>query len=142
MNSRLALVTDAGGGWFYPDQRTYSSPRYANLLYSSPEETVFRFVARLVHYACHQWQHDTGLPYDGYSKVQREIECVDMDNAAADAVAPHHPAGSFGSVLGLSHCIGDLTEHPRCRFVRENCEWADDGQLIACPRIGYIDNSR
>ena len=137
VNSRLARVTDGGGGWLLPEQRTYSAHKYANLLFATREATVIRFATKLVHYACHQWQRDTGLPYDGYSKVQREIECVNMDNAAADALAPHHPAGSFGSVLGLSHCDGDLTNHPRCRWARENCNW-DGAQLIDCPAAGLV----
>ena len=144
VNSKLARVIEGAtlyGEGLRSSERTYSAPQYGHLIYFDREESVFRFASRLVHYACHQYQHDAGLPYDGYTKVQRELECINMDNAAANEVAPQYPAGSFGSVLGVSHCDGDLTNHPRCRGFNV-CERSADRKIISCPEIGLTRISR
>lgn len=86
------------------------------------EQNVLSYVSSLVHYACHSAYRYAGRPYNGYTKVNEEADCVRMDNAATDLVASNHPPGYFGSGIGLSHCDGDLTNSPHCRWARENCE--------------------
>lgn len=102
------------------------------------EQNVYSYVSSLVHYACHSAYRYAGLPYDGYTKVNEEADCVRRDNAAVDLVARNHPPGSFGSIVGISHCDGDLTNSPHCRWVRENCEWGPNMKLLACPAAGLV----
>lgn len=102
------------------------------------EQNVFSYVAVIVHYACHSAYDYAGLPYNGYTKVNEEADCVSKDNAAVDLVASHYPPGTFGTVVGISHCDGDLTNSPHCRWVRENCEWGPNMTLIDCPAAGLI----
>ena len=99
---------------------------------------MFSYVATIVHYACHSAYEYAGSPYNGYTKINEEADCVSKDNAAVDLVAAHHPPGTFGTVVGLSHCDGDLTNSPRCRWARENCEWGPNMTLLACPAAGLV----
>ena len=110
--------------------------------YLEHEKNVFVYVSSLVHYACHSAYRSAGHPYNGYTKVNEEADCVRMDNAATDLVASHHPPGTFGSVVGISHCDGDLTNSPHCRWYRENCEWGPNMKLLACPAAGLVTPSR
>ena len=137
-NLNLVVERDSRLGCKRPAAGTCCLTPYGEIPYLEHERNVFSYVSSLVHYACHSAYRSAGRPYDGYTKVNEEADCVRMDNAATDLVAPHHPPGTFGSMIGISHCVGDLTNSPRCRFVRENCEWAADGQLIDCPAIGLI----
>ncbi len=96
-----------------------------------------RTMAMLIHEACHIHRYDAGFPYDGYTKVNEELYCIHMDNTAISQIAPQFPVWNVGTGLGISHCEWDLTNHPRCRFYRENCEWsADNNRIISCPAIG------
>lgn len=114
---------------------------YAMNPYLVHEQNVYDYVSSLVHYACHSAYRYAGRPYNGYTKVNEEADCVRMDNAATDLVASNHPPGTFGSVLGISHCDGDLTNSPRCRWVRENCEWGPNMKLLACPAAGLVTST-
>ena len=105
------------------------------------EWNVYSYVSLLVHYACHSEYRYAGKPYNGYTKVNEEADCVAKDNAASDLVAWNHPAGTFGSMVGMSHCDGDLTNSHHCRWVRENCEWGPNMTLLACPAAGLITES-
>jgi len=111
---------------------------YAMIQYAVHEWNVYSYVSSLVHYACHSAYDYAGLPYNGYTKVNEEADCVSKDNAAVDLVASNYPAGKFGSVLGISHCDGDLTNSHHCRWIRENCEWGPNMTLLACPAAGLI----
>lgn len=96
-----------------------------------------RIISGLVHEACHIHHRDAGFVYNGYTKVNEEIACVEQGIAVLRDAVPPHLQGEHGA-LGITHCVGDLTNHPRCRFVRENCEWGANGELIDCPAIGYF----
>lgn len=111
---------------------------YSTSPYLLHEWNVYSYVSSIVHYACHSAYDYAGLPYNGYTKVSEEADCVRMDNAAVDLVASNHPAGTFGSHVGLSHCDGDLTNSPHCRWARENCEWGPNMTLLDCPAAGLI----
>ncbi len=102
------------------------------------EWNVYSYVASLVHYACHSEYRYAGRPYNGYTKVNEEADCVAKDNAAVDLVAASKPAGTFGTMVGISHCDGDLTNSHHCRWVRENCEWGPNMKLLACPAVGLV----
>ncbi len=119
-----------------PQAGTCCLQNYGEQPYFDHERNVFGYVSSLVHYACHSAYRFAGMPYDGYTKVNEEADCVSKDNAATDLVAAHYSPETFGSVLGISHCEGDLTKDPRCRFVRQNCEWGPNGELLDCPAIG------
>lgn len=138
--SNLDRVTDGGEGLLW-HQRTYAAAQYDQQIYFTREESVFRFVSELVHYACHSAYRHAGHPYNGYTKVNEEADCVRMDHAATDLVAAHHPPGTFGSVVGMTHCDGDLTNHPRCWWFRKNCEWGPNMTLLACPAAGLITDA-
>jgi len=111
---------------------------YSTVPYGVHEWNVYSYVSSLVHYACHSAYDYAGLPYNGYTKVNEEADCVSKDNAAVDLVAAHHPPGTFGTVVGLSHCDGDLTNSPHCRWARANCEWGPNMTLLACPAAGLV----
>ncbi|MDE2820878.1 MAG: SH3 domain-containing protein [Chloroflexota bacterium] len=113
-------------------------PPYSTVPYGVHEWNVYSYVASLVHYACHSAYDYAGLPYNGYTKVNEEADCVSKDNAAVDLVAAHHTPGAFGTVVGLSHCDGDLTNSPHCRWARANCEWGPNMTLLACPAAGLV----
>jgi len=129
--------TPGRSGHGYPAGTCGLSP-YGMIPYSVHEWNVYSYVSSLVHYACHSAYRYAGSPYDGYTKVNEEADCVRMDNAATDLVAAHHPPGTFGSVVGISHCDGDLTNSPHCRWVRENCEWGPNMTLLDCPAAGLV----
>lgn len=114
---------------------------YTTIPYGVHEWNVYSYVSSLVHYACHSAYDYAGIPYNGYTKVKEEADCVSKDNAAVDLVASNHPPGTFGSVVGISHCDGDLTNSPHCRWARENCEWGPNMTLLACPAAGLITES-
>ena len=93
-------------------------------------------VATLVHEACHVHHRDAGFVYDGYTKVNEELACNEQAATAVREALPPHLHSEYAT-LGVPHCEGDLTNHPRCRFYRENCEWsADNSKIISCPAIG------
>lgn len=99
------------------------------------EENVIMMASLLVHEACHIHRYHQGFEYSGYTKVNEEIFCIEQEKAMLRAtVAPHwqHLHGS----IGVMHCEGDLTRHPRCRGF-DVCEWtADRSRIISCPAIG------
>lgn len=143
VTSNLHQVVESvpgGNSHIYPAGVSRLLP-YSMNSYFVHEENVYSYVSSLVHYACHSAYRYAGRPYDGYTKVNEEADCVRMDNAAVDLVAAHHPPGSFGSVVGISHCDGDLTNSPHCRWVRENCEWGPNMKLLACPAAGLVTMS-
>ena len=105
------------------------------------EWNVYNYVSSIVHYACHSAYRYAGSPYNGYTKVNEEADCVSKDNAAVDLVASNHPRGKFGSMVGIAHCDGDLTNSPHCRWARENCEWGPNMTLIDCPAAGVVSES-
>ncbi|MCY4061639.1 MAG: SH3 domain-containing protein [Chloroflexi bacterium] len=111
---------------------------YSTNPYLTHEWNIYHYVGSIVHYACHSAYRYAGSPYNGYTKVNEEADCVSKDNAAVDLVASNHPPGTFGSMVGISHCDGDLTNSPHCRWVRENCEWGPNMTLLACPAAGLI----
>ena len=117
---------------------TCSLRPYSMNPYVVHEWNVYSYVSSIVHYACHSAYDYAGSPYNGYTKVNEEADCVRMDNAAVDLVAANHPPGTFGSMVGISHCDGDLTNSPHCRWVRENCEWGPNMKLLACPASGLV----
>lgn len=94
-----------------------------------------RTMAMLVHEACHIHHRDAGFVYNGYTKVNEEVACVEQETAALRDSVPPHLQGEHGN-LGVQHCDGDLTNHPRCRSLRELCEWSADHRIISCPAIG------
>ena len=94
-----------------------------------------RTMAMLVHEACHVHHRDAGFVYNGYTKVNEEVACVEQETAALRDAVPPHLQGEHGH-LGVQHCDGDLTNHPRCRSLRELCEWSADHRIISCPAIG------
>ncbi len=114
---------------------------YGMIPYLVHEQNVYSYVASLVHYACHSAHRYAGLPYDGYTKINEEADCVRRDNAAVDLVAANYPPGTFGTVVGISHCDGDLTNSPHCRWIRENCEWGPNMKLLACPAAGLVSET-
>ncbi|MCY4465902.1 MAG: SH3 domain-containing protein [Chloroflexi bacterium] len=140
VKTNLYLVnetTPGGSSHGYPAGTCGLSP-YSTIAYSVHEWNVYSYVSSLVHYACHSAYRYAGIPYNGYTKVNEESDCVRMDNAATDLVAAHHPPGKFGTVVGISHCDGDLTNSPHCRWVRENCEWGPNMTLLDCPAAGLV----
>ena len=129
-----------GSGHGYP-AGTCGLPPYGMTPFLVHEKNVYHYVALLVHYACHSAYDYAGIPYNGYTKVNEEADCVSKDNAATDLVASNHPPGTFGTVVGISHCDGDLTNSPHCRWVRENCEWGPNMTLLACPAAGLVTHT-
>ena len=135
----LNLVVEANldiGCSHRPQAGTCCLTNYGKLPYFDRERNMFSYVSSLVHYACHSDYRSAGKPYNGYTKVNEEADCVSKDNAATDLVAARYLPETFGSGLGISHCEGDLTNDPRCRFVRQNCQWGPNGELLDCPVIG------
>ncbi len=130
-------TTPGGSGHGYPAGTCGLRP-YSTIPYAVHEKNVYHYVAMLVHYACHSAYRYAASPYDGYTKVNEEADCVSKDNAATDLVASNHPPGTFGTVVGISHCDGDLTNSPHCRWVRENCEWGPNMTLLDCPAAGLV----
>ncbi len=104
---------------------------------SNMDVNLARTMAMLVHEACHIHHRDAGFVYNGYTKVNEESACIEQEKAALRDAVPLHLQGEY-STIGITHCEGDLTKHPRCRFFRENCEWDANGKLIDCPAIGLI----
>ena len=141
VTSNLNLIFERGSdrpsGHFRAAGTCGLGPYSANP-YLVHERNVFSYVALIVHDACHSAYRYAGSPYDGYTKVNEEADCVSKDNAAVDLVASHHPPGTFGTNVGISHCNGDLTNSPHCRWVRENCEWGPNMTLLDCPAAGLI----
>ena len=137
-NLYLINETTPGGVSHNNPAGTCGLPPYSTSPYFVHEKNVYRYVALLVHYACHSAYSYAGSPYDGYTKVNEEADCVSKDNAATDLVASNHPPGTFGTGIGLSHCDGDLTNSPHCRWARENCEWGPNMTLLACPAAGLV----
>ena len=89
----------------------------------------------LVHEACHIHRHFAGYEYNGYTKVEEELACINKEKVALrESGLSHllHVVAGLGSV----HCEGDLTKHPGCTWVRENCEWSADHQITSCPAMG------
>lgn len=127
----------AGGGHSRPGGVCGLRP-YGELPYLVHEQNVFSYVATIVHYACHSAYDFAGSPYDGYTKVNEEADCVSKDNAAVNLVAAHLLPRTFGTMVGLSHCDGDLTNSPHCRWARQNCEWGPNMTLLACPAAGLV----
>ncbi len=141
VTSNLRLVAEAHPERPCPHTRaagTCCLTPYGRAPYLNHEWNVYSYVASLVHYACHSEYRAAGHPYNGYTKVNEEADCVSKDNAATDLVAWQHPPGYFGTGVGISHCDGDLTNSPHCRWVRENCEWGPNMKLLACPAAGLV----
>lgn len=92
-------------------------------------------ISLFVHEACHIHRHDAGFPYNGYTKVDEEAFCINVDNQAIREIAPQY-LHWMTTAPTPNHCEGDLTNHPSCRFLRENCEWSADNRIISCPAIG------
>ena len=141
VTSNLNLIFERGVGrpsGHYRSAGSCGLGPYSRNPYLVHEQNVYSYVAVIVHYACHSAYRYAGSPYNGYTKVNEEADCVRMDNAAVDLVASNHPPGTFGTVVGLSHCDGDLTNSPHCRWARANCEWGPNMTLLACPAAGMV----
>ena len=116
-------------------ERTIAVAPYGrSVRYLIHEQNVINMASTLVHEACHIHRYHQGFEYSGYTKVNEEIFCIEQEKAMLRAtVAPHwqHLHGS----IGIMHCEGDLTRHPRCRGF-DVCEWtADRSRIISCPAI-------
>ena len=137
-----AIVQDNGifgGGLAGLLTRTVLLPPYGYLITTSDDDfNVANVASTLVHEACHIHRHDAGHPYTPYTNIAEELVCIEQEKAMLRETVEPHLQGLHG-IIAIAHCAGDLTNHPRCRFVRENCEWAADGQLIDCPAIGLTE---
>ncbi len=117
-------------------QRIIGIPPYGRFIATSDIDfNLASVMTALVHEACHIHRHFAGYEYNGYTKVEEELACIAKEKVALrESGLPHllHVVVGLGSV----HCEGDLTKHPGCRWVRENCEWSADHQITSCPAMG------
>ncbi len=124
------------GGTVLSSQRIILLPPYDRVIsVFDMDVNLARTMAVLVHEACHIHRHFMGYAYNGYTKVDEELFCNEQERVALRESVPPRLQGE-ASDLSWIHCWGDLTNHPSCRWVRENCEWGANGEMLACPAMG------
>lgn len=145
------VITGADRIWEEPDRfagagahspiRLIAMSTYGSLLHPAAPDRQWNLaqaMSILVHEACHIHRHEAGYPYNGYTIVDEELACFQQQHRFADVLPARYKSVVLNSVLSYSYCEDDLTNHPRCRWVRTNCEWSADGMRItACPAMGF-----
>ena len=90
-----------------------SAPYRRRIEHKTRARAVLTTMSSLTHEACHIHRHEAGFEYGPYTKVSEEVACIETEIEMLRAVVGYASPGIYG-VIGPSHCLGSLENHPRC----------------------------